>query len=557
MSPAAFADNPQQERDIAQPDSNFHIYLCFGQSNMEGAAAIEDIDKIGVDERFQVMSVCDVDQGINRTPGEWYTAIPPLCRAGTGLCPADYFGRTMVEYLPDSCRVGVIVVAMGGSGIDAFGKESYADYYATTDDWQRSLMDLYDGNPYKKMVTMAKKAQKEGVIKGILLHQGETNNTQGDWPQKVQNIYNDLITDLGLDGDKVPLFAGEMLRQEEGGVCWGHNDIIARLPDMMNAYVVSSEGCKGASDGLHFTPEGYRELGRHYAMTVLKNVYHMLPGMPDRPAESLTVGDTDMEIQIGTGIELNLTADFGDGFTENVASLASYEQTNPEVARISNGKIVGLAQGKTDVKATYTDPTDQTLTATFTLQATYFPFGAEFIHTNLFGEGTYVEDKRAFFPSQYGQMGWVYSSGIDMSGYKYLVLKLDKVQNTGASLNLYPESSIWGNCYSQSIGSNTTVAIPLQDIKYTSGDLTGQPVDVSHISIVALWGNGSGVIDVADMYLTNNDDYSNDAVPVSSVKAEATEPDGAVYNLQGIRMTDTTNLPKGIYVRDGKKFVVR
>ena len=338
MSPAAFADNPQQERDIAQPDSNFHIYLCFGQSNMEGAAAIEDIDKTGVDERFQVMSVCDVDQGINRTPGEWYTAIPPLCRAGTGLCPADYFGRTMVEYLPDSCRVGVIVVAMGGSGIDAFGKESYTDYYATTDDWQRSLMDLYDGNPYRKMVTMAKKAQKEGVIKGILLHQGESNNTQGDWPQKVQNIYNDLITDLGLDGDKVPLFAGEMLRQEEGGVCWGHNDIIARLPDMMNAYVVSSEGCKGASDGLHFTPEGYRELGRHYAMTVLKNVYHMLPGMPDRPAESLTVGDTDMEIQIGTGIELNLTANFGDGFTENVASLASYEQTNPEVARISNGK---------------------------------------------------------------------------------------------------------------------------------------------------------------------------------------------------------------------------
>ena len=373
MSPAAFADKPQQERDIAQPDSNFHIYLCFGQSNMEGAAAIEDIDKTGVDERFQVMSVCDVDQGINRTPGEWYTAIPPLCRAGTGLCPADYFGRTMVEYLPDSCRVGVIVVAMGGSGIDAFGKESYADYYATTDDWQRSLMDLYDGNPYRKMVTMAKKAQKEGVIKGILLHQGETNNTQGDWPQKVQNIYNDLITDLGLDGDKVPLFAGEMLRQEEGGVCWGHNDIIARLPDMMNAYVVSSEGCKGASDGLHFTPAGYRELGRHYAMTVLKNVYHMLPDMPDRPAESLTVGDTDMEIQIGTGIELNLTANFGDGFTENVASLASYEQTNPEVARISNGKIVGLAQGKTDVKATYTDPTGQTLTATFTLQATYFP----------------------------------------------------------------------------------------------------------------------------------------------------------------------------------------
>lgn len=117
---------------------------------------------------------------------------------------------------------------------------------------------------------MAKKAQKDGVIKGILLHQGESNNTQGDWPMKVRKIYEDLTHDLNLDGDEVPLFAGETLRQEEGGVCYGHNDIIARLPDMMNAYVVSSEGCAGANDGLHFTAAGYRELGKHYAMSVLK-----------------------------------------------------------------------------------------------------------------------------------------------------------------------------------------------------------------------------------------------------------------------------------------------
>ena len=32
--------------------------------------------------------------------------------------------------------------------------------------------------------------------------------------------------------------------------------------------------------------------------------------------------------------------------------------------------------------------------------------------------------------------------------------------------------------------------------------------------------------------------------------------DGKVYNLQGIRM-NATNLPTGIYIRNGKKFVVR
>lgn len=559
MASAAFADNPLPERDATQPDPNFHIYLCFGQSNMEGNAAIEEIDKTGVDDRFQVMSVCEGDRDINRVPGEWYTAIPPLCRANTGLTPVDYFGRTLIEHLPNTHRVGVIVVAMGGSSIDAFDKENYKNYYATTDDWQRSLMDLYDGNPYTKMVAMAKKAQKDGVIKGILLHQGESNNTQGDWPMKVRKIYEDLIHDLNLDGDEVPLFAGETLRQEEGGVCYGHNDIIARLPDMMNAYVVSSEGCAGANDGLHFTAAGYRELGKHYAMSVLKNVYRMLPGMPERPAERLTLEETDMEIQIGTGKELNLTADFGGGYAENIASIASYELSNPAVARISNGRVIGLVQGETDVKATYTDPTGQTLTATFTLRATYFPFSEEFIHTNLFGEGIYDEATRSFSPGQYGQMGWVYSSGIDMSGYKYLVLKLDKPQNVNASVNIYPESSIWTPNHSHSIDPNTTtIAIPLQEITYTSdGDLKGKPMDVSHVSIISLWAGAEGIIDVADMYLTNNDDYSSETTSISSVSPITVEEDEAVYNLQGIRMPDTDNLPKGIYIRGGKKFVVR
>ena len=160
MASATFANSPLPERDATQPDPNFHIYLCFGQSNMEGNAAIEEIDKTGVDERFQVMSVCDGDRAINRVPGEWYTAVPPLCRANTGLTPVDYFGRTLVEYLPNTHRVGVIVIAMGGSGIDAFDKENYKNYYATTDDWQRSLMDLYDGNPYAKMVPWPRKRKK-------------------------------------------------------------------------------------------------------------------------------------------------------------------------------------------------------------------------------------------------------------------------------------------------------------------------------------------------------------------------------------------------------------
>lgn len=59
-------------------DSAFHIYLCFGQSNMEGNADIESVDTEDVDKRFRVMSVCDEDLKMGRTPGNWYTAVPPL-----------------------------------------------------------------------------------------------------------------------------------------------------------------------------------------------------------------------------------------------------------------------------------------------------------------------------------------------------------------------------------------------------------------------------------------------------------------------------------------------
>lgn len=146
-----------------------------------------------------------------------------------------------------------------------------------------------------------------------------------------------------------------------------------------------------------------------------------------------------------------------------------------------------------------------------------------------------------------------------MSDYKYLVLKLDKPQNVNASINIYPESSIWTPNHSHPIDPNTTtIAIPLQEITYTSdGDQKGQPMDVSHISIVTLWAGVEGTIDVADIYLTNNDDYSSETTSISSVPTITVEEDEAVYNLQGIRMPDTDNLPRGIYIRGGKKFVIR
>ncbi|WP_298771247.1 sialate O-acetylesterase, partial [uncultured Fibrobacter sp.] len=106
---------------FAAPDPNFHIYLAFGQSNMEGQGDIGDQDRI-VDDRFQLLWSADggsCNQGASK--GKWVKAVPPLAHCqGAKLGPADYFGRTMVEKTDPQIKVGVIVVAVAGCSIQLF-----------------------------------------------------------------------------------------------------------------------------------------------------------------------------------------------------------------------------------------------------------------------------------------------------------------------------------------------------------------------------------------------------------------------------------------------------
>lgn len=262
---------PETWEPAQQGNPNFHIYLCFGQSNMEGNAAVEAIDKQNVPERFKMMAA--VDFGTTRTKGQWYTAVPPLCRANTGLTPADYFGRTMVNNLPDSITVGVINVAVGGARIELFMQEKKDAYIAGEASWFKNICAEYDNDPLGRLIEMGKKAQKDGVIKGILLHQGESNNGSSEWADNVAAVYTRLCYYLGLNPKEVPLLAGETLYQNQGGGCYWHNT--AALPKLKetvpNSYVISADGIPGnGTDAWHFSAQGYRTIGQRYADQMLK-----------------------------------------------------------------------------------------------------------------------------------------------------------------------------------------------------------------------------------------------------------------------------------------------
>ena len=267
-------------------DPNFHIYLCFGQSNMEGNAKIEQQDLEGVSDRFKMMAVVDNPE-MGRVKGQWYTAVPPLCRPNTGLTPADYFGRTLVETLPEDVKVGVVHVAIGGCHIETFLPDSIATYVEKrAPGWMKGMLAAYDNDPYARLIEMAKIAQKDGVIKGILVHQGESNTGDPRWPNQLKKVYDNIIRDLDLQGEVIPLLVGEVVNSDRGGTCAGHNEVIARVPGVIpQAHVISSSGCTTAMDLLHFDAAGYRELGKRYANKMLQLMGYDVPQTSWRDVE--------------------------------------------------------------------------------------------------------------------------------------------------------------------------------------------------------------------------------------------------------------------------------
>lgn len=86
-----------------------------------------------------------------------------------------------------------------------------------------------------------------------------------------KKVYDNILSDLGLQPNSLPLLVGELVSEGQGGACASMNPVIQKLPETIPVvHVVSSEGCEAVSDRLHFSAAGYRELGKRYAFTMLE-----------------------------------------------------------------------------------------------------------------------------------------------------------------------------------------------------------------------------------------------------------------------------------------------
>ena len=297
---------------------------------MEGQGPIEAQDQT-VDSRFRVMQAVSCTGQPQNT---WRTATPPIARCNTKIGPSDYFGREMVKNLPTNIKVGVVHVSVAGCKIELFDKTNYNTYLnslSAADQYIKNTANQYGGNPYGRLVELAKLAQKDGVIKGILIHQGESNTGDPAWATKVNNVYKNLLADLGLTANNVPLLAGQVVDAAQGGICASMNTSINALPNTIpTAHVISSSGCTDQADNLHFSTAGYRLLGTRYAQKML-SLLNVTAGAA--PVVTLTA-PAATSFTAPANITVTATATDADGTISNVkfyngTTLLSTVNTSP------------------------------------------------------------------------------------------------------------------------------------------------------------------------------------------------------------------------------------
>lgn len=549
---------------VQAQDPNFHIYLCFGQSNMEGQGNIESQDQT-VDSRCQNM------QAVSCTgqPAEkWRTAKPPIARCNTKLGPSDYFGREMVANLPSNIKVGIVHVSIAGCKIELFDKNNYATYASSAESWMQSIIASYGGNPYGRLVDLAKIAQKDGVIKGILLHQGESNTGDQQWPNKVKGVYNNLLTDLNLTANNVPLLVGQVVDAEQGGICASMNSIINSLPNTIpTAHIISSSGCTDQSDNLHFSSAGYRLLGKRYAQMMLSLL------QLGTINASFTTPANNSSLVSGAETQLKVTATDSKGQITSVAfydgdNLISTDNSSPYTAAWSS-TVLGVHK----IRAVVTNSASEKLETTIdiTVNIPQGPYGGtphaipgtiQFEEFDLGGNGNaYFDD------SEGSETGSTFRSDQDVD--------IEACTDVNAGYNIgYSTAGEWleysinvaaAGTYNLKIrvacsGTGRTVNIALDGktiadkvaIPNTAGWQTWQTVTVQNVSLQA----GAQVmrVTIGDVDYVNLNYITFEAVNVSkppvvsftapnnissftpgkkaTIKVDATDPDGTVAKVE-------------------------
>lgn len=225
----------------AQVDSNFHLYLLIGQSNMAGRGVVDAESKTIHPQIFMLDSL-----------NQWRPATDPMHfdKPIAGVGPGISFAKNILGD-DKEIKIGLIPGAWGGSPIKV---------------WEPGATYL-NAHPYDDAIARTKIAMQKGVLKGILWHQGESDNDSVNAPlylSKLKVLINRLRTDLQNPG--LPFIAGEIGHFNKTDFI---NAVINQLPaTVLNTAVVTAKNLSDKGDQLHFDAIAARELGKRYAIAM-------------------------------------------------------------------------------------------------------------------------------------------------------------------------------------------------------------------------------------------------------------------------------------------------
>jgi hypothetical protein len=222
---------------------NLHLYLLMGQSNMAGRGKIEAEDKT---PNPRVLTFT--------TNGAWLLAVEPITHDKPtilGVGPGVAFGKAMAEENP-GVTIGLVPCAVGGTPLSRWGKGG----------------DLYSNAVYR-----AKLAMKNGTLKGIVWHQGESDSKPGlaeTYGDRLAKMIQDIRAEL--KSPRLPFVVGQLgeflYTRPAGNITEAGlvNDTLAKISERIpHTGCASSAGLTHKGDQVHFDTASQRELGRRFA----------------------------------------------------------------------------------------------------------------------------------------------------------------------------------------------------------------------------------------------------------------------------------------------------
>jgi hypothetical protein len=250
MASTAHAQTNVAAHSVQLPvKEKLHLYLLMGQSNMAGRGQIGAEDKTS-HPRVLLFTL----------QNKWEPAVEPVTHDKPGMLgvgPGLAFGKAMAASDPGA-TIGLVPCAVGGTPLKR---------------WERS------GDLYSNAVQRARLAMREGILKGIIWHQGESDSgmatNANSYSDRLSRMIQDIRADLGTpDLLFVVGQIGEFLYDRgPGHAAYTRvvNAALAALPEKVPATACApSKGLKDKGDVLHFDAASQREFGRRYAAEMLR-----------------------------------------------------------------------------------------------------------------------------------------------------------------------------------------------------------------------------------------------------------------------------------------------